>query len=479
MNWVRNTGFVIALVGLASLISLAAIRQQSDRRLRTVARVSDVLSEAEFLPDFAEPLANSRVEAREFARLGAHRLVSDNSERGQVLPALQIVDVQTDSRRTRQAGNSPESVPAPADTLPDDSESEDESHPDPEGTSAVREVIERELAHTTREERDIWFDELKTLPAGVVRDLLQVRKQLRALPRLLGGMPEKLASTDPAMMTRNREISAEPASQKIRFHLTDYSPAATALETAISQLRHNLTNASTPGFKRLRVTLSDCYLSTSSESESTGDLNSEQPRDRSVRGDGCRVAPLQIDLKQGQIRKTGRPLDLAIDGDGFFVVKRGERVLLTRCGAFALDRDRQLCLVIADDRIEIQPVIVIPDNANEIQVSSDGTISAVKTGETASTRVGQLQLARVASPTRLRPLGQSLFSANEASGSVLTSSPMTDGTGNIHQGCLEQSNVDLQSELDEIEELTSILNSLPLPSGRPVTANGSQTLPPR
>ena len=195
--------------------------------------------------------------------------------------------------------------------------------------------------HTTPDEREIWFDELKTLPAGVVRELLQVRKQLRALPRLLGGMPEKLASTDAAMPSRLHEIAAEPASQKIQFNLTDLHPAAGALEKAVSQLRHNVTNAATPGFKRLRVTLVDAYGSGLKESTTRDNRRPNRLVDASFQGEGCRVAPLFLDLKQGASAQENDPTIR------FGHRRRRLRCLscvaarknyLTRCGAFTLDR---------------------------------------------------------------------------------------------------------------------------------------------
>ena len=290
-------------------------------------------------------------------------------------------------------------------------------------------------------------------------------------------MPEKLASADPQISNRTHEIAAEPASQKIRFNGHDQPSATKALEAAVSQLRHNLTNAATPGFKRLRVMLVDNYTCSVPESDAADDSRPAPLRGNICLGEGCRIAPLFLDLKQGPLKKTARQFDLAIDGEGFFVVRRGEKDYLTRCGALTLDRDRQLCLATTNDNAILQPAIKIPFDVREIQVAANGVVMALKSGETSPAAIGNLQLAQVPSPTRLQPTGNTLFVANEESGAVILGPPMTGGLGEIQQGFLEQSNVNFEKEQEEIEELTTILKSLPLQSFRPATASSLHTSP--
>ena len=497
MTGLRSTGFVVSFGVLAFIVCSVAIQRQFERHSRSMATVS----KTDWTSRHSDASPILPLEFLDHSDLTLLRTAIDTVPLGDIVPALQVQEGD-DREQTLRAGN-PTVVPAPVDAVPVETPQwpaiwlaptpagapvdavpvktpqVDDDSSSTAANSAVRDVIERELAHAPREERDIWFDELKTLPAGVVRDLLQVRKQLRALPRLLGGIPEKLASTDPSLASRTREIAAEPASQKIRFNLPDYYSASVALEAAISQLRHNLTNAATPGFKRLRVTLVDSYSSTSLEPASPDEPGASSSLGTSVHGEGCRIAPLQLDLKQGLLKKTGRQLDLAIDGEGFFVVLRGGKELLTRCGAFTLDHDRQLCLSVADNRVLIQPTIAVPDDARESLVSADGMVSYLKSGEATLTVIGQLRLARVASPARLQPAGQTLFVANENSGRAVIGEPMANGFGELQQGFLEQSNVDFQTELDEIEELMLILKALPFPNSRPVTASSPQQTPTR
>ena len=502
MKGMRNTSFVVSLALVAFIVCSTAVQRQFARTTQSSVSLVDFeslgmasrdsgfssisyderqvsttgsYSSSKGRRSFVAPISDSTQANKPEIR----KCCTQTSSSSDIISALQV---QNDEVRVRtvRASDPPTAVPAPVDAVPVETPERDDGTDDESGNDAVRNVIERELSHTTREERDIWFDELKTLPAGVVRDLLQVRKQIRAMPRLTGGNPEKLASADPIQGSNTREIAAEPVSQKIRFKLPDETSVNAAIETAISQLRHNLSNSTTPGFKRLRVTLVDSYSSASLESATSSEPVPSSWLGTGIHGEGCRIAPIQLDLKQGSFKNTGRQLDFAIDGEGFFVVKRGEKQFLTRCGAFTLDRDRQLCLAVTDDNVLLQPTITIPDDVCEIQVTADGTITILKPTEATLTVIGRLHLARVASPARLQPAGQSLLLANDDSGPIVVGPAMQHGAGEIHQGTLEQSNVDFQTELDEIDSLTQIIKAMPpYEQSRPVTASGPQRSPAR
>ena len=477
MRGLRNNGFVVSLALLASLVCHFAIQRHFERRNRAAFN----LAGAQHSASANAPIFSPEFRPSDVGKFRLPRILDDSQREGRIIPALDIQDDEDSHPRAAPSNTPPSAVPTPTDAAPANAASPDESGEsivEDGNASAVREVIEDELSHATHEEREIWFDEFKTLPAGVVRELLQVRKQLRALPRLLGNMPEKLASTDPTMVPHPHEIAAEPASQKIRFNVPDQLFATAALETAISQLRHNLSNAATPGFKRLRVTLVDTYSSGWQESAAADSPRPDSALESSVQGAGCRIAPLLLDLKQGSLKKTERQFDLAIDGEGFFV-RRGEKDFLTRCGAFTLDRDRQLCLAVTTENVVLQPSIKIPEYAREIQISAQGIVTILKSGETELMSIGQLQLGRVASPARLQPAGNTLFVANDDSGTVAFGSPMANGLGELQQGCLEQSNVEFERELDEIEALSSILKALPSQNSHPATARSLPKTPQR
>lgn len=472
MKGLRNSESVIAIVLLASLVGHFAIQKHFERRSQAMLR----LALTERSSPFKAPSFGPGMDLSEIESLKLPRFLNDSQTAGQILPALEI---QGDDRSegTHQEGNTPKPVPAPADA----DQTPSSPSRDAGDSAGVRAVIEQELSHATREEREIWYDELKSVPADVVRDLLKVRKQMHALPRLLGHIPEKLASTDTStpMTALPREVAAETASQRIHFNAPDYHSAAASLETAVAQLQHNLANSATPGFKRLRVTLVDSHSSVWHESSPPVGSNPEAALDTRIQGDGCRMAPLLLDLKQGSLKKTNRQFDLAIEGEGFFVVRQGEKEFLTRCGAFTLDRDRQLCLVVTNEISVLQPPIKIPSDAREIQISARGILTMLNSEESNLTQIGQLQLGRVPSPARLSPVGNTLLVANDSSGAVVAGAPMVEAFGEIQQGCLEESNVDFERELDEIDKLSTILKSLPLQSSHPATARSLPQAPHR
>ena len=445
MKGVRDTGFIVSLALLASVAGHFAIARWTVNH-----------------PSPARPAA-----PLEFVDFDE----SDGSFSRSIVPVSATSEARV--QRIQQIGNPPVAVPVPVDAAPVEKDA-GESQLLTTDQAAVRGVIEQELSHATAEEREIWFDELKSLPAAVVRDLLQVRKQIRALPRLLGGVPEKLASADAASLNRTHEIAAEPASQKIRFSSPEQVSAVTALEEVISQLRHNSINAATPGYKRLRVTLIDCYSSTWAEEVSPRDFDPEKTIPRHFRGEGCRIAPVLVDMKQGEIRKTSRQLDVAIDGEGFLIVQRGDEKLLTRCGILTFDRQRRLCLGIAEDAVPLQPVVQIPLEMTEIQIAGNGSITGTKSGETMPIPLGNLELGYVPNSARLTPVGCALFVPNAESGELVTGTAQANGLGSIQQGCLEQSNVSFAYEQEQIDELAVILKSLPMPTFRPATAGKSE-----
>jgi flagellar basal-body rod protein FlgG len=191
------------------------------------------------------------------------------------------------------------------------------------------------------------------------------------------------------------------------------------------------------------------------------------------------MAPIILDLKQGSLKKTNRQFDLAIEGEGFFIVRQDAKDYLTRCGAFTFDRDRQLCLAITREILVLQPPIRIPDDAREIQISARGTVTMLKTDDSDLVQIGQLQLGKVSSAALLTPVGNALLITNERSGALAIGVPMVDGFGEIQQGCLEESNVDLERELEEIDQLSTILKALPPQISRPATARNLPAAPHR
>lgn len=462
MGWTRNSGTVVSLAVLASVVANYAVHRHFELRSQRLI-VANEPSPGALIFDAPNV---SPDELRDLRAL-APRTLEDlelTAPDSLITPALQTVEANDGG-----AQNAPKPVPVPQDAVPID-ENTAESEPRSRESldhQAVRLVIEDELADSSREERDIWYDELKSLPAGVVRDLLQVRKQLRALPRALHkGDPPAVAAP------RVAELPAEPVSQTRRQTLPDWASSATALEQACTIARHNLANAMTPGFKRLRVTLVDSYgAGWRSDSDDSGvpsptTLNA-------VQVEGCRLGEMLLDAKDGVLENTGRSLDLAIIGDGFFVATRNEKTVYSRCGAMTLDAQRRVCLAMADGNVLLEPVITIPMNVKEIQISAAGAVMAVGKANEEPAAIGKLTLARFASPAKLRPIGGTLLVPTEGSGPAEIGEPDKEGCGTIEQGFLELSNVDAEEELANIEQWRQLLQSFPT-INRPFTASGKE-----
>lgn len=456
MGWTRQSGNVVSLALLTSVVANYAIHRHFESQTRKL----EAISQAECPGPLILDADSTGLSPSQPPRILA---ADDRDVDSAVRPALQTTDAD-DLPVSKEA---PGQVPHPNDGVPITEHSESAgSKPETQNSKAVRAVIEDELAGSSPEERDIWYEELKSLPAGVVRDLLQVRKQLRQLPRAL----HRHDSVSPPRMVH---VPAEQASQNRRPTQADWAPTIAAIDHACSMARHNLANSATPGFKRLRATLVDAYGSDPTSDLEQAKVTGEPARLNPIPIEGSRLSEVLLDTQQGVIHKTDRPYDLAIDGDGYFVAKRDDKLVYSRCGALILDADRRLSLAMSEGTALLDPIVTIPAEAREIQISSKGSVSAiVKPGEPPVV-LGRLVLARFACPSRLRPIGGTLLCPTEGSGTAEPGEPDDGGRGVIQQGSLEQSNVEPEEELADIDQWQELLKSFPV-SHRPVTASGQE-----
>ncbi len=234
--------------------------------------------------------------------------------------------------------------------------------------------------------------------------------------------------------------------------ITALNSAATglrALSTRIDVIANNLANAETTAFKRTRVNFEDLMYITMKEpgaENAQGDLS---PAGTFV-GLGVKVSNTQLDLEQGSPENTGRPLDVAIQGNGFFRVKIldtiGDGYGYTRNGNFFANKEGQLVLGIGDGYI-LQPEITIPSNATGITISREGFITYLQPGQIDRQEAGRLKLTNFVNPHGLKLLGGSIYVATDASGEPIEADPGEEGTGEILQNFLEGSNVDPVKEL--------------------------------
>ena len=158
-------------------------------------------------------------------------------------------------------------------------------------------------------------------------------------------------------------------------------------------------------------------------------------------GLGVRTAAVQKDFEGGAAKVTKNPLDLQIEGSGFFPVQLPDgQVAYTRDGTFKKDPTGRIT---DKNGNALQPEITIPPNAAAVQISGDGIVSVTITGELEPQEVGQIQLVSFINPAGLRSMGQNLFMPTVASGLPAQGPPGTNGMGSIAQGQLESSNVNI------------------------------------
>lgn len=224
-----------------------------------------------------------------------------------------------------------------------------------------------------------------------------------------------------------------------------------ALSTRIDVIANNLANAETVAFKKQRVNFEDLYYTQLRQPGINSGGDDVSPAGIFV-GSGVKVSNTQLDTTQGPFEVTNRPLDLAVEGSGFFKVKVldsiGDGYAYTRNGAFFVNPKGDLVLGLGDG-YRLQPPITLPKGTTEsdISISTDGFVSVKLPGSNTTSQVGQIQLTNFINPQGLELLGGSLYRETQASGPAVTGNPGQNGTGSIRSGFLEGSNVDPVKEL--------------------------------
>jgi flagellar basal-body rod protein FlgG len=218
----------------------------------------------------------------------------------------------------------------------------------------------------------------------------------------------------------------------------------TAQQMNVDNIANNLANASTVGFKARRAQFQDLLYQNYVQPGAAAGAQTVVPSGLQI-GLGTRTASNEISFAQGDFSATNNPLDMVIQGRGFFQVRRPDGALAyTRAGQFQLNKDGQVVTANGDT---LEPAITIPAQAQAITVATDGTVSYTQPGQTASQQAGQIQLANFANPAGLNSLGQNLFTPTDASGDPTVGLPGgQEGAGTLLQGYVEGSNVSVVSE---------------------------------
>ena len=217
-----------------------------------------------------------------------------------------------------------------------------------------------------------------------------------------------------------------------------------AQQLNLDNIANNLSNSSTAGFYARRLQFSDLVYQNVIMPGAAATQQTTIAAGLQV-GLGTMPGASEVLQTQGNLASTGNPLDLAIQGLGFFQVTLPDgQIAYTRSGSFHLDAQGN---IVTANGNPLQPNITIPANATTVTVGSDGTVSVTQSGQTAAQQVGSIQLAMFPNPGGLNTVGNNLYLATTASGDPIVGAPgAAEGMGTIQQGMLEQSNVDIVQE---------------------------------
>lgn len=212
----------------------------------------------------------------------------------------------------------------------------------------------------------------------------------------------------------------------------------------VDTIANNLANVNTAGFKKSRVDFQDLLYQTLRFGGTPVTAGARLPTGIEL-GHGVRPVAIQRIFSQGTVRQTDNPLDLLIEGEGFFSVLLPDgTVAYTRDGSFKKDGEGR---IVTSDGFLLQPEILIPEDAVAISIGADGTVAVQRPGETEPEEVGVIELARFVNPAGLRAHGRNLFLPTAASGPAVEGRPGEPGFGSLAQGYLELSNVQVVEEM--------------------------------
>ena len=217
-----------------------------------------------------------------------------------------------------------------------------------------------------------------------------------------------------------------------------------AQQTRMSVIANNLANVNTTGFKRDRAVFEDLLYQNIKQAGGQTGADTTAPVGFML-GTGTRIVATEKMQGQGNMISTENALDLAVEGNGFFqIVQQDGTISYTRDGSFKLSQDGELVTV---SGALLQPQVVIPQDAATITVGLDGTVSVELANGGGNQQLGQIQLARFVNGAGLEAMGQNLFRETQASGPPIVGVPGEQGAGNIAQGMLEASNVNVVEEI--------------------------------
>lgn len=229
--------------------------------------------------------------------------------------------------------------------------------------------------------------------------------------------------------------------------LSNASSGMKAQEMNIDVLSNNLANVNTTGFKRSRAEFADLFYEAKNRPGAPSPDGAPLPSGIEV-GQGVRPVATYKDFTVGELRETGNPLDLALEGRGFFQVTLPDgEAAFTRSGTFKTNSEGQL---VNTDGYPVSPDVSIPEDATSVTVSESGVISVTLANDSQQVEIGQLQVATFPNPAGLSAMGRNLFRETPASGRATLANPGEEGAGRILQSFVEGSNVTVVAEMIDL-----------------------------
>ncbi|MEE8434626.1 MAG: flagellar basal-body rod protein FlgG [bacterium] len=217
-----------------------------------------------------------------------------------------------------------------------------------------------------------------------------------------------------------------------------------AQQRQIDTVANNLANVATVGFKKSRNNFQDLLYQIDRAAGSPSSQNTTIPVGIHS-GNGVKHISTEKVFTQGDMKNTGVELDVAVEGVGFFqILQPNGAIAYSRAGNFQRDQEGR---IVTQNGFPLEPEIIIPQDARQVQIGLDGTVSVLLGEETLPTPIGTMQLARFVNPAGLAPLGKNLYSPSAASGNAVVENPGINGMGTLNQSFLEISNVSVVDEM--------------------------------
>jgi flagellar basal-body rod protein FlgG len=219
------------------------------------------------------------------------------------------------------------------------------------------------------------------------------------------------------------------------------------MQTQIDTTANNIANVNTIGFKKSRAEFADLMYHVMEYAGTSTSDTTKSPTGIEV-GLGVRPTAINKIFSEGSLKQTDNQLDIAITGKGFFKMTLPDGTeVYSRNGAFKVDDNGT---IVNSDGYILVPEIVIPPDATNVSIGTDGIVTAIQAGQTQATQIGQITTTSFINPAGLHSLGDNLYIETDSSGQPIEGTPGTDGLGVLRQGFVELSNVELVVELTDL-----------------------------